>query len=257
MTHHTVSQVAKLSGLSVRALRHYDEIGLLRPALLGENGYRYYGRDELLRLQQILFHRELGLPLAAIGKILDAPGFDRVAALKAHRESLAKAAKRYRQLVRTIDDTLASLEGDKAMDDKAIYRGFPPEKQAEHEAWLVERLGEGVNEEIADSKARFGKLSQGDYDGLRAEAEAIEVAMAKALADGLPADSDAVGTLMRRHAAWIGRSWNRTPTADAFAGLGRMYQDHPDFRARYDGRAPGLTDYLAEAMRAFAERELA
>lgn len=80
MSGYTVKQVAKLSGVSVRTLHHYDEIGLLKPESVGANGYRYYGQDELLRLQQILFHRELGFPLAEIARVLDAPDFDRVAA---------------------------------------------------------------------------------------------------------------------------------------------------------------------------------
>ena len=74
---HTVKQVARLSGVSVRTLHHYDEIGLLKPACVGANGYRYYGREELLRLQQILFHRELGFSLEEIGRTLDAKGFDK------------------------------------------------------------------------------------------------------------------------------------------------------------------------------------
>src|SRR5438105_14624569 len=95
----TVSEVAKLSGVSVRTLHHYDEIGLLKPDSVGANGYRYYGRDELLRLQQILFHRELGFPLEEIAKVLDAPGFDRAAALRAHRDKLQAERRRYGQLV--------------------------------------------------------------------------------------------------------------------------------------------------------------
>src|ERR1700712_6036430 len=141
MTRYTVKEVAKLSGVSVRALHHYDEIGLLKPACVGANGYRYYGREELLRLQQILFHRELGLSLEEVGRVLDAKGFDKVAALRAHRAKLEAETKRYRQLMRTIDDTLAALEGDAKMEDKAMYRGFDPEKQAGYEQELVEKHG--------------------------------------------------------------------------------------------------------------------
>ncbi|MFC3079124.1 MerR family transcriptional regulator [Phenylobacterium terrae] len=252
----TVSELARLSGVSVRTLHHYDAVGLLRPACVGRNGYRYYGREELLRLQQILFHRELGLPLAQIAQVLDAPGFDRAAALRAHRQTLAAEAARYRRLVRTIDQTLAALEGETDMDEKDLYRGFAPEKQAEYEDWLVDRFGPGMAEEIAASKAKLKGASAADMARLQAEAEAIETAMAKALAEGLPADSSAVQALMRRHHDWVAAFWRRPPTAEAFAGLGRLYQEHPDFRARYDGRAPGLTDYLAEAMRVFGERKL-
>ena len=88
MSDYTVKHVAKLPGVSVRTLHHYDGIGLLKPGTVGANGYRYYGRDELLRLQQILFHRELGFPLAEIARVLDAPDLDRAAALRRHRERL-------------------------------------------------------------------------------------------------------------------------------------------------------------------------
>ena len=155
MSVYTVKEVAKLSDVSVRALHHYDEIGLLKPAYVGANGYRYYGRDELLRLQQILFHRELGFPLDEIRQVLSTPNFDRVAALRAHRERLMEEVRRYRRLVRTLDATLAALEGDTDMDDKAMYRGFSPEKQAQHEAWLVTRFGGNVRARIEQAKTRM------------------------------------------------------------------------------------------------------
>jgi DNA-binding transcriptional MerR regulator len=253
---HTVKQVAKLSGVSVRALHHYDEIGLLKPACVGANGYRYYGREELLRLQQILFHRELGLPLEDIRRLLDAPGFDRVAALKAHRAKLAADARRYRRLVRTIDETLAALEGATTMDDKAMYRGFDPKKQAEYEAWLVERYGEKMQARLDQAKAGMKDWKQADFDRMSAEVEAIEADFAKALTDGLPADSGAVRAVVGRQHAWIARSWSHVPTAEAFAGLARLYLDHPDFRARYEARQAGLTDFICEAMQRFAEKEL-
>jgi MerR family transcriptional regulator, thiopeptide resistance regulator len=250
---HTVKQVARLSGVSVRTLHHYDEIGLLKPDSVGANRYRYYGKDELLRLQQILFHRELGFPLEEIRQALDAPGFDRAAALKAHRAKLAAEMRRYRRLLRTIDETLAELEGARQMDDRDLYKGFAPEKQAEYEAWIAERHGAGT---IEASKARMKDWTKADWQALAGDFDKLEGGMAKALMDGMPADSALVQGLMRGWADWIGRSWGRAPSGEAFAGLGRMYQSHPDFRARYEGRAAGLTDYLAEAMRVFGEREL-
>ena len=98
------------------------------------------------------------------------------------------------------------------------------------------------------------KMTQGDFAAFQAEAATLEADLAQALGQGLPADSEAVGAIMRRWWDWVGRGWNREPTPEAFAGLGRVYLEHPDFTARYDALAPGLTEYLAEAMRAFAER---
>src|SRR5262245_10280245 len=112
MSRYTVKELARLSGVSVRTLHHYDQIGLLKPAEVGLNGYRYYGREELLRLQQILFHRELEFPLEAIKAVLEQPQFDRVEALRRHRKTLTAKAGRYRKLIATLDATLAALEGD-------------------------------------------------------------------------------------------------------------------------------------------------
>ncbi|MFI4964460.1 MAG: MerR family transcriptional regulator [Caulobacterales bacterium] len=253
---HTVKQVARLSGVSVRTLHHYDEIGLLKPASVGANGYRYYGREELLRLQQILFRRELGFSLEEIGRALDAGGFDKVAALKAHRAKLEAETKRYRQLIRTIDDTLAALEGDAKMEDKAMYRGFDPEKQAAYEKELVEKCGPEMQARIDQSKAGMAGWKQADFDAMQAEADSIEAGMAKALVDGLPVDSAAVTAWIRRQHAWITRSWNREAPAAALVGLGQMYVDDPRFRERYDSRQAGLAEYMAAAMKSYADREL-
>jgi DNA-binding transcriptional MerR regulator len=253
---YTVKQVAKLSGVSVRTLHHYDEIGLLKPDSVGANGYRYYGRDELLRLQQILFHRELGFPLDQIRQVLDAPDFDRVAALKAHRTKLEAAARRNRRLVKTIDETLAALQGATTMDDKGIYKGFPPEKQAEYEAWLVDRYGDGMRERIEESKRKLATIPSAEIEAMGQEGKSVEDDLVKAFGQALPADSAAVQALMKRHHAWVSHAWSRPAPAEAFANLGRMYLDHPDMKARYEGKAAGLTEWLAEAMRVFAETAL-
>lgn len=256
MRGYTVSEVARLSGVSVRTLHHYDEIGLLKPADIGPNGYRYYGKDELLRLQQILFHRELGFPLDEIAQVLDAPGFDRVAALKAHRERLTDEARRTRRLVRTIDETLAALEGAETMDEQAMYRGFDPEKQARQEAWLVDRYGPGVRTSIDAVKDIQKAWKQADFDASQAEIAGIEAEFVKALTSGLPADSAAVQALTARHRAWIAKQWPMPVSRAAYENLATLYGDHPDFRARYEAQAAGMTEYLQTAMRSFAEKEL-
>jgi len=257
MSGYTVKQVAKLSGVSVRALHHYDEVGLLKPACVGANGYRYYGRDELLRLQQILFHRELGFALEEIAKVLDSPGFDRAAALRAHKAKLAAETKRYRRLIRTIDETLAAFEGATRMDDNAMYRGFDPKKQAEWEAWAYHCYGPQMRDSFNAVKEAQKSWSQADFDRSQSEFAQIEADYAAALTGGLPIDSEAVQAIARRHHAWIGRAWARPVTKAAFNGLGGLYGDHPDFRSRFEARAAGLVEYMQTAMEAFAERELA
>src|SRR6187200_2065874 len=111
----TVKQLAAISGVTVRTLHHYDEIGLLKPASLGANGYRYYGRAELLRLQRILFHRELGAPLGEIGALLALEGGDQVSVLLQHRARLETRRGRLAVLIDTIDRTIANLKGEAEM----------------------------------------------------------------------------------------------------------------------------------------------
>lgn len=254
MTRYTVKQMAKLSGVSVRALHHYDGIGLLKPAAIGENGYRYYGREELLRLQQILFHRELGLALEEIRALLDDPRFDRLAALTAHRGKLESERERFRHLIATIDSTIAQINGERDMADKDLYQGFSQEKQAQWENEIALKFGDAGREKIEESKRNFGKMTPADMAAQKSEMEAINVAFAEAMAAGEAVDAPRVQALVARHYAWVCRAWK--PNRGAYIGLGQMYVDHPDFRATYENVAPGLAEYLSAAMRIYAEAVL-
>src|SRR5215813_1529889 len=140
---YTVKQVARMSGVSVRTLHFYDEVGLLKPAYVGANGYRFYEEPQLLTLQQILLYRELGFELKQIKRILGRPGFDRIAALESHRKVLRKNLARTRQLIATIDRTIEHLKGTKKMKSQEMFEGFSPEVQAKHEQYLINRCGKG------------------------------------------------------------------------------------------------------------------
>lgn len=121
---YTVKQVAQMSGVSVRTLHFYDETGLLKPDHTGQNGYRYYEEPQLLALQQILFYRELGLALRKIRPLLGRPDFQRVDALRSHREALEERLARTRRLLETIDHTIDHLEGKKPMTGEQMFAGF-------------------------------------------------------------------------------------------------------------------------------------
>lgn len=250
----TVKQAAKVSGVSVRALHHYDEIGLLKPASVGANRYRYYGRDELLRLQQILLHRELDIPLLEIAAILDNPKFDQLEALRQQREKLEHEAKRYAQLVRTIDRTIASLNGDQAMKNADLYKGISPGKQAEYEKWLIEKYGGDMPERIAVSKKKYESLTDAERSRLNDELFEVESAWADAMKNGVPADSKALDPLLKRHRAWVATMWNKPCPPEAYAGLADLHLGHPDFVKRYESIAEGFSDYHAASMKAYAKR---
>ncbi|MBO9519464.1 MAG: MerR family transcriptional regulator [Porphyrobacter sp.] len=254
MGNYTVKQLARLSGVSVRTLHHYDEIGLLRPAFIGENRYRYYGREELLRLQDILFHRELGVPLQEIARLLELQGGDRAAILREHREWLAQRVERSRQLLRTIDRTIAELNGEGTMKDDELYKGFAPEKQAEYEDWLVDRFGSNMRERLEENKAKLAALGKDGMAARLAEGEAAGVALAEAFKSGAAADDTANDPLLARHHAWIAMMWERACPPEAYAGLADLYLEHPDFRANFEKSGAGFTDWLTTAMKAYAAR---
>jgi len=251
---YTVKQLARLAGVSVRTLHHYDEIGLLRPAFVGENRYRYYGREELLRLQDILFHRELGVPLQEIARALDDGGRDRVVVLEDQRLLLLDRVRRSRQLIRTIDRTIAELKGSATMKDSDLYRGFSPEKQAEHEDWLVDSYGPAMREQIEASKANLKSMGASGRSEALAELAAVEAGLAGSQRRGLAPDDPSLDPLLERHRRWVGRMWGRECGLTAYSGLADLYLAHSDFRSRYEAIHEGFTDWLAAAMKAYAER---
>src|SRR4051812_12907814 len=121
---YTVKQVASMSGVSVRTLHFYDETGLLKPAHVGANGYRFYEEPQLLMLQQILFYRELGFELKRIKEVLGRADFEKVAALQSHRQVLQGNLSRTRTLIETIDKTLEHLKGTRPMQTEDMFAGF-------------------------------------------------------------------------------------------------------------------------------------
>ena len=255
MSTYTVKQLARLSGVSVRTLHHYDEIGLLKPSFVGENRYRYYGREELLRLQDILFHRELGVPLADIGRLLSTDGRDRMAILTEHRSALADRVKRSRQLLRTIDRTIAELQGEQTVKDKDLYKGFSPEKQAEYEDWLVDHYGGDMRRQIDESKAKLATLGADGMAARMAEGEAAGAALAEAFQGGAAPEDAANDPLLARHRAWVSAMWDKDCPPEAYGGLADLYLSHPDFRTKFDGDGgEGFTEWLSAAMKAYAAR---
>lgn len=252
---YTVNQLAKMAGVSVRTLHHYDEIGLLKPAYTGANRYRHYGQEELLRLQQILIHRAMDIPFVEIAAILDARGFDRLAALEKQRERLQEQAERYARIVRTIDRTIARLKGESEMKDDDLYTGVvAPEKQAQYEAWLVERCGPNTPARIEASRRKAVNTTSAELAASMAELKAVEQGLADAMRRGVAAEDVTLDPWIDRHHTWVAAAWGAECPPAAYAGLADVY-DHPDFRARYESIEPGFSDYLISAIRSWAQRQ--
>jgi DNA-binding transcriptional MerR regulator len=258
MDRYTVKQLARVSGVSVRTLHYYDEIGLLKPAEVGANSYRYYGRNELLRLQQILLHRELGLPLESIASLLDTSDRNRVERLREYRQQLVQRVAHHHELIATLDRTIATLEGEKKMNASNLYKGFSAEKQAEYEDWLVNRYAgddrsrENMRENIERSRRHVSGFSKEDIAARMQRLATIEAALTEHCRKGTPATDAALAPLLEGHREWVAGMWGRPCSPGAYAGLADLYESHPDFRARYDELAPGFADYLPTAMRAYS-----
>ena len=143
----SITEVAQTAGVTSRTLRHYDAIGLLTPAYVGTNGYRYYGQAEMLRLQQILLLRELGLSLETIAEVLTGQR-DRIEALRGHQEWLRTEQQRLARLAATVARTIEHLQEGTAMNAPDMFDGFD-RRRAETEEALAARYGEGVSGHFA------------------------------------------------------------------------------------------------------------
>ena len=250
---YTVKKVAAMSGVSVRTLHFYDDVGLLKPAYLGANGYRYYEEAQLLMLQQILFYRNLGFELKQIKQVLSRRDFDKVAALESHRKILRKNLAETRRLIQTIDDTIEHLKGTKKMKGKELFAGFDPAQQARHEQYLIDRFGDDMKERIEQSKRKVKDWTKADWEKSGKAFVEICQDLTRLMGERKAQDSREVQAVIRRHYEWLSRFW--TPNRESYAGHTMMIED-TDLKKAYEAYHPELPKFIAAGIRIFAEKEL-
>lgn len=251
---YTVKQLAKLSGISVRTLHWYDEKGLLKPAFIGENGYRYYEQEQLLLLQQILFFKELDFSLNDIQNLLDAENFDKVKTLQTHRQVLEQEIDRKHQLLLTIDKTIAHLQGQTEMKNEELYKGFDLAKQAEYEQYLVKYRGTEAEKLIKESHKRTAKWDKDEWDDVKSQGDAIHKALAAAIDAGLSPDCDEVQAIITKHYALQNRFYDVIKSI--YLGLTELYAEHPDFRKHFESYHPELIKFISKAIDFYAQNKL-
>jgi MerR family transcriptional regulator, thiopeptide resistance regulator len=179
---YTVKKLADLAGVSVRTLHYYDELGLLRPQSRSTGGYRYYGGAEVVRLQQIMFFRELGFSLEEIQRIVSRPDFDVLAALESHRALLRKKKDRLTELLATVEKTLKNLKGEVRMSIKEYYEGFSNEQIEKYRQEVRQRWGEKT---LKDSEERVIKMGKARFAELQAEGGKIFQSITDNMAAGV------------------------------------------------------------------------
>jgi len=247
---YTVKKLAELSGVTVRTLHHYDQIGLLQPAYHGGNNYRYYEEEQLLMLQQILFYRELGIPLDDIKRILKSSEFSKIKALNAHKRVLKMEFDRIKQKIKTIDKTIKHLEGKTKMKDEEMFYGLDSPRQKKYEKHLIEK-GVCTKEDIEASRERAKRL---DWDSFKKGWDQLCKDYVDAIQKNLSPASPEVQKLVRRHFEYVRKIYN--PTKEKFIGLTQQYHSHPDWLKMFNQYHPKLLEFMCEAMKIFADREL-
>jgi len=246
---YTVKQLADAAGVSTRTLHFYDQIGLLKPDAYGENGYRFYGETALLRLQQILFFKELDFSLSDIKATIDRPGFDTLQALRAHRETLQERLGRLSRLIETVDKTILHIRGELKMEKREFYQGFSEEKQKEYEEEIRQRYGD---KELKQSQQRWGSYDVKQKQAIQEEFDRIVKELREHMGEGH--DSPEVQVRIKELHSWIGNFYDCT--LDVFEGLGHGYNQDPRFREMYETNyGPGVSEFLEMAIVYYCEQQ--
>jgi DNA-binding transcriptional MerR regulator len=245
---YTVKQLANLAGISVRTLHYYDEIGLLKPASICENGYRYYGDKEILCLQQILFYRELDLSLADIKMILESPDFDVMKALQAHKAALSQRVGRLNRLITTVDNTINHLKGNKEMSKKQLFTAFTEEEERKY-ANEAEQIYDP--EIVKASQTKWKSYTKEDKQRIADEGNEAYGALVAAIPLGASSSQAQDGVeLWRKHMDYF---W--TPDLDQLLGLAEMYNTDERFKANFDKIDPRLAAFMLEAVRIYVKQK--
>jgi len=245
----TVKQISRLAGVTPRTLHHYDAIGLLKPSRVGENGYRYYGDESLLRLQQILFYRELDLPLDEIKKIMGRRDFDVEQALEGHKLELGKRIKRLERLIGTVDNTISHLKGEKEMSIKQVFSGFSEEEQEKYAA-EAEKMYDP--ETVRASNKKWKGYSAEQKKRILDESQQVYEDMIAAIPKGAGSDeAQAIVGRWRKHMDYF---W--TPNLEQLVGLANGYNDDPRFKANFDAMNPQLAQFMREAVEIYVKKEM-
>lgn len=244
---YTISALAKLAGVSTRTLRYYDEIGLLNSKDLTDSGYRIYGTQEVDKLQQILFYREMGVSLEDIKSIMTAPTFKRLEALETHLEALLKKRSQVNTMIANVQKTIASEKGETIMTDEEKFEGLKEKLIQENE----QKFGSEVRslygkDAIEASNAKFKNMSQAQYARMQTLEEELDKTLKAALQTKDPA-----GELAQKacalHKQWLMCTWD-SYSPQAHKGLAQMYVDDSRFTAHYEKIGPGCAKFLRDAI---------
>lgn len=251
---YNISQLSKLSGVSARTLRYYDEINLLHPSRTNEAGYRFYGDKEVNLLQQILFYRERGLSLEKIRFILYDENFDMLKALNEHLTELENRRERLSKLIDTVKDTIASVKGEFIMCDSEKFEAFKKDIVDQYE----KLYGEEAREKYGDSEVDMAvnkvlSLSKEDYEKFQTLGKKVMEALKAAVISKASPESETGRSVASLHKEWLGYSW-KDYTEQKHKGVVSLYVQDERFKKYYDREQNGCADFLLAAVDFWAEK---
>jgi DNA-binding transcriptional MerR regulator len=245
---YTIKEIANLAGVSTRTLRFYAEIGLLNPAEIGSNGYRFYDQESLLRLQQILFFRELDVPLDEIQLIMTSPDFYLLGALEKHRSSLKIRSERLSRLITTINKTIATLKGELKMDDKEIFEGFDEAKYKEE---TRQRWGHTL--QYQESQKKWSGYSKEQKDAIKVEGGQIAVRMVGKDANLSP-DHPGVQKAISDYLAYINKYFYSCDP-EFLRNLADMWVTDARFAINYERIREGGAEFVRQAVTIYCDKQ--
>jgi DNA-binding transcriptional MerR regulator len=242
-----IQEVARLAGTTSRTLRHYADVGLLAPARIGSNGYRYYDQAALVRLQRILLLRELGLGIPAIRDVLDGQTDD-AQALESHLRWLEQEKSRLDRQIASVERTMTKLSKGEQLMAEQMFDGFD---HTQYRDEVTERWGADA---YKSSDTWWRSKSDADKKEYLALHTQIASDYATAMAAGEPVDGPIVQAIVARHVAWLNLWSDFTGgpiTAERLRGYGEMYVADPRFAKNYGGQSGA--EFVRDAFEAYAD----
>lgn len=253
MKEYKVQEIAKLSGVSARTIRFYDEIDLLKPAYISEAGYRIYTDEQVDTLQQILLYRQMHMPLEEIKKIMLDEAYDKLQALEKHKTFLESENERVAMLLETVNKTIQFLNGEIEMTNSEKFAGFKKELIAENEQKYGQEILQKYGEEsVAESNKQLMGLTEEQYNHSQQLAQEILDALHGAIKRGEGPESEAAQKACALHKEWLLYFWPEYDK-EAHRNLGAMYVADERFKAYYDSEVEGTAQLLADALEIFTK----
>ncbi len=251
---YTVNELATMSGVSVRTIHYYDQIGLLSPLRIEPNGYRVYGSAEVDLLQQILFYRELGVPLKKIKSMMNMPDYNREKELEAQLNALLQKRKQIEVLIGNVQRTIHTLRGEDDMSDNEKFEGFKQKLIDENEEIYGAEIRSRYGDDLIDtSNAKVKGMSREKWMEAQNLSEQIMEKLKKAFALGNPA-SELAKEVCDLHRQWLCMFWkDGTYSKQAHKELAEGYVADERFTAYYDKIGEGCTKFLRDAIAIYCE----